>query len=148
MERISVYFQRFLCIFNILEEFVSMKIWPKLGQGPISTLDMLLLLGPKEFLAKGSTLEVILALGQEHIFCRNFNNDFSQIFDILVIFQDFASHKSGQILANINFLGQILSKMKTRVFFFWPGNKFKHKGIILADIRVVKSQFCEIIENH
>ena len=42
-------------------------MWPKLGQGPILTLDMLLLLWPIKFLAKGNTLDMILALGQKHI---------------------------------------------------------------------------------
>ena len=42
-------------------------MWPKLGQRPILTPEMLLLIGPNMFLAKGNTLEMVLTLGQTPI---------------------------------------------------------------------------------
>ena len=54
----------FIVIVSIFEKVMHMKMWPNVGPGPISTLGMVLLLGPNNFLANGGTLEVVLAVGQ------------------------------------------------------------------------------------
>ena len=51
-------------------------MWPKLGQRPILTPEMLLRLGPNMFLAKGNTLDMVLTLGQRLVKVQSLFLDF------------------------------------------------------------------------
>ena len=98
-------------------------MWPKLGQRPILTPEMLLLIGPNMFLAKGNTLEMVLTLGQTPIEVTSLFLDFEENSSLLATFCNFGESQFGQMLANDNFLGQIWPEMKAGLMF-WPRKSF------------------------
>ena len=98
-------------------------MWPKLGQRPILTPEMLLLIGPNMFLAKGNTLVTVLTLGQTPIEVTSLFLDFEENSSLLATFCNFVESQFGHMLANDNFLGQIWPEMKAGLMF-WPGKSF------------------------
>ena len=93
-------------------------MWPKFGQEPILTSEMLLRIGTNHFLAKGDTSDIVLTLGQQPTlrpchFCY-----FGRNVLFLAKFQNFVGNHFGQILAKHDFLGQVWPKIKADVFFW------------------------------